>query len=146
MKYALGHAFSLSDLFEDFNTNSISVKSETCNEIIGYSNKRDLAKAIYSYHVKLVLDDLFKDDLDFKLPLTSRDSTLGMNMIDGDDFIKARKNGKFQDIDFILSDYTAYQPAFRYQFKKAEHMKNFYVDKDYKQIIADRTNEGTPYT
>lgn len=146
MNYALGHAFSLSDLFEDFNPSSISVKGSTCEELIGYKNKRDLAKSIFSYSVKLILDDLIKEDINFKLPTGSKYATLGMQVIEGDQFAESRRNGKFLDIDFLSSDFTGYQPVFRYQFKKAMHKKPFYLNKEYKQLIAKRTNEGKAYT
>ena len=146
MKYALGHAFSLSDLFTDLNLKSLNISADECKELIGYKNRRELAKAIYSYSVKLVLDSLIDDDRAFKLPSGAKDAKIRLKRIDGQDFINSRKNGKFSNVDFMVTNNSGYQPELQYQFKNVITSKPIYVNKENRERIEDKINDGEHYT
>jgi hypothetical protein len=57
-------------------------------------------------------------------------------------FIKHREVGRFQNIDFIGSDFTGY--AIRYYFKAKSYQKSFqiYLGSDLKKKFLDKINSG----
>lgn len=145
-KYALGHSFDLSDLFIDFNIKSLKIKPEECEEMIGYKSKRELAKAVYSYSIKLVLDSLILEDKAFKLPSGAKSAKIRLRRVEGDEFTNSRKNGKFRGVDFIATNLTGYQPELEYQVKDVQNRKTIYLNKEYRKLIEKRINDGEHYT
>jgi hypothetical protein len=69
-----------------------------------------------------------------------------MRRITGEKFSKARRNGKFQEIDFLESFFTGHEIELN-MFKKGglKRSKTVYVDPRLKQKIIDNTNKGKQY-
>ena len=62
--------------------------------------------------------------------------------ITGDNFIKARQNGAFQDVDFLTSDFTGYQLYLRRSNRYGKWTKRIYLSAKYRDMITDLTNKG----
>jgi hypothetical protein len=65
-----------------------------------------------------------------------------MLSVSGDEFVKARQNGKFQDVDFLTSDFTGYNLGLRYNTRYGKWTKALHVSEKYKDRITELTNQG----
>ena len=146
MNFALGHAFNLKHLFENFDLKRLKMNCKDCQDILGYTRHRDvLAAQIFKDSVKLVIKDIINNNVTFELPNSL--AQIYMKKTQGDDFIRARQNGKWQEVDFIASFFTGYQLSFKMKSKNGapRREKPIYVDKYLKEQITENTNNGKQY-
>ena len=145
--YAMGHAFTGKDLFMNFPVDKLKMSKEQCIEIYPDGNKRDLAEQIFIKSVQMVVDDIIDNNVHFKLPGLGRTQAyMYMKRTDGKKFKKAFKNGKWNDVDFITSNFSGYQLVLEMQSdKRLPRQKDIYLSSQYKQRIIDHTNAGKQY-
>jgi hypothetical protein len=65
-----------------------------------------------------------------------------MTPVAGDNFVKARQNGAFQDVDFLVSSFTGYQLMFRKTNRYGTWRKRIFVNSKYRDMITELTNKG----
>lgn len=145
MRYATGHALNTNQLLHNFPTNKLKLSAQKCQELIGNRHKEYIAKQVFKACVNLVLQDIIDNNCTFKLPTRAKSSELYMKRYEGDDFIKCRQNGKFQDVNFLKSNFTGNQICFKYQQAGIMREKPVYLDKNNKQKITEHTNNGKNY-
>lgn len=145
--YAVGHAFTGKDLFMNFPVEKLKMTKKQCIDIYSDGNKRDLAEQIFMKSVEMVVDDIIDNNTHFKFPGIGRTQAyMYMKRTDGKDFKKAFKNGKWNDVDFITSNFSGYQLALSMQSeKRLPREKPIYLSSKDKQRIIDNTNEGKQY-
>lgn len=143
----MGHAFTGKDLFMNFPVDKLKMSVEQCKEIYSDGNKRDLAEQIFIKSVQMVVDDIIDNNTHFKLPGLGRTQAyMYMKRTDGKKFKKAFKNGKWNDVDFITSNFSGYQLVLEMQSdKRLPRQKDIYLSSQYKQRIIDYTNAGKQY-
>lgn len=144
MNYKTGYAFNAKELFQNFNIKYIKTNSSILKEHYHTKEKKEMAVKVFLYAIYLILLDIIENNVTFVLP-TKRKSQIQMGNVSGDNFKEARKNGKFQDIDFLESNFTGHQLEFVYWTKHSEKKKLIYVDSKLKQKITDYTNKGKKY-
>ena len=86
MNYALGYAFNIHDMFAGFDTSRLDLDSKTCEELIGNRHKEVIAKQVFKYAVKLVIDDIIHRNNRFELPTLGRNAWLYMKRVSGNEF------------------------------------------------------------
>ena len=147
MKYALGHAFSARNLFENFPVRKLKMSVDQCKDIYSDGNKRDLAVSIFLESLEMVVNDIVDNNVHFKFPgLGKTQAYLYMKRTSGDKFKKAFKKGKWKDVDFITSNFSGYQLALRMESeKRLPREKAVYLSSKDKQKITDNTNSGKQY-
>lgn len=145
--YAMGHAFTGKDLFMNFPVDKLKMSKEQCIEIYPDGNKRDLAEQIFIKSVQMVVDDIIDNNVHFKLPGLGRTQAyIYMKRTEGKKFKKAFKNGKWNDVDFLTSNFSGYQLALEMQSeKRLPRQKDIYLSAQDKQRIIDHTNAGKQY-
>ena len=145
--YAMGHAFTGKNLFENFPVQKLKMSKEQCIEIYSDGNKRDLAEQIFIRSVQMVVDDIIDNNVHFKLPGLGRTQAyIYMKRTEGKKFKKAFKNGKWNDVDFIASNFSGYQLALEMQSeKRLPREKPIYLSAKDRQRIVDNTNNGKQY-
>ena len=143
----MGHAFTGKDLFMNFPVEKLKMTKKQCIDIYSDGNKRDLAEQIFMKSVEMVVDDIIDNNTHFKFPGIGRTQAyMYMKRTDGKDFKKAFKNGKWNDVDFITSNFSGYQLALSMQSeKRLPREKPIYLSSKDKQRIIDNTNEGKQY-
>ena len=142
---ATGCAFSLKDLFTNFNTKRLKI---TCNECkkINHNEHRDiLAKQIFKESVKIILNDIIENNITFELPTKGRKCDIHMQRIRGEQFKALRKAGKWRDVDYLKSIFTGHQLGFFMYGRRTPRIKNIYVNKELKDKITNNTNNGMQY-
>ena len=145
MNYALGYAFNIHDMFANFDTSKLDLETKKCEELIGNRHKEVIAKKVFKYAVKLVIDDVINNSARFELPTGGKKSFIAMKKFSGDDFKNARRHGKWKDIDFLNSNFSAYSMIFNYQNHGIFKEKLAYLDNINKDIITENTNAGKQY-
>lgn len=121
--------------------------TEECTKIYPDGCKRDLAASIFAKSIKLVVDDIIENNIQFKLPgIGKTQSYIYMKRTYGDKFKKAFRNGKWNDVDFIESNFSGYQLVFEMlSEKRLPREKPIYLSAKDKERITEKTNQGKQY-
>lgn len=146
MRYATGYCFNAYDLFETFNTKTLKIKRETVQKKYGVKCKQAICASVLIYCCYLILLDIIKNNITFVLPLFN--NKLGQfyaKPIVDEEFKNARKNGAFQDIDFLASDFTGYRLTYQWTNSIERKEKNIYINKKFKDAFTQKINNGQKY-
>ena len=81
MNYALGYAFNIHDMFANFDTSKLDSETKKCEELIGNRHKEVIAKKVFKYAVKLVIDDVINNSARFELPTGGKKSFIAMKKL-----------------------------------------------------------------
>ena len=145
--YAMGHCFTGKDLFNNFPVNKLKMSNEQCVTTYPDGSKRDLAASIFTRSVQMVVDDIINNNVDFKFPtLGQTQAYLRMKRTTGQNFKKAFKNGKWNDVDFLTSNFSGYQIVLDMESKKrTTRQKDIYLSPKDRDRITENTNLGKQY-
>ena len=145
--YAMGHCFTGKDLFNNFPVNKLKMSKEQCIATYPDGSKRDLAASIFTRSVQIVVDDIINNNVDFKFPtLGQTQAYLRMKRTTGQNFKKAFKNGKWNDVDFLTSNFSGYQIVLDMESKKiTTRQKDIYLSPKDRDRITENTNLGKQY-
>lgn len=146
-KFAMGHTFSAQDLFYNFPVDKLKMDVDTVKKIYSDGDKRALSASIFTKGMQLIVEDIIENNVHFLLPTVgSNEAYLYMMKTSGNHFKKAFKNGKWNDVDFITSNFTGYQLAMSVQSpKRPKKEKKIYLGYKHKDRITELTNEGKRY-
>ena len=86
-----------------------------------------------------MVQDVIEKQTTFKFPPGTR-AWIEMIPISGEKFAIARKNGAFDDVDFLTSNFTGYQLYLRFNNRYGKWTKQLHVSKRYKDSITELTN------
>lgn len=139
--FATSYALNPQQLFLRFPLNKyIKVRIE------GWDKVRYLLEfgKMFKYLFYLIVKDIIENNVTFKFP-PGTSSYLEMTPIHGKDFEIARQNGAFDDVDFLMSNFTGYQLYLRYNTRYGHWRKQLYVSKPWKDRITKYTNQGKHY-
>ena len=145
--YAMGHCFTGKDIFNNFPVNKLKMSKEQCIATYSDGSKRDLAASIFTRSVQIVVDDIINNNVDFKFPtLGQTQAYLRMKRTTGQNFKKAFKNGKWNDVDFLTSNFSGYQIVLDMESKKrTTRQKDIYLSPKDRDRITENTNLGKQY-
>ena len=123
------------------------MSKEQCIATYPDGNKRDLAASIFTRSVQMVVDDIIDNNIDFKFPTLGRTQAyLRMKRTNGKQFKKAFKNGKWNDVDFLTSNFSGYQISLDMESKKrTSRQKDIYLSPKDRDRITENTNLGKQY-
>lgn len=98
----------------------------------------------FKFFIHLVVNKVIDDKVRFKIPIIG-EAYLDFEVVNEEKFETHRQYGRFQEIDFISSDFTGY--AIRYNFKIRGNPMSFqlYLGGHLKQKFLDKINEGTKF-
>ena len=146
-KFAMGHTFSSQELFHNFPIKKLKVTYDTVKKIYSDGDKRSLSASIFTKGMQLIIEDIIENNIHFLLPsLGSSEAYLYMKKTQGKDFKNAFKKGKWNDVDFITSNFSGYQLAFSIEnTKRPKKEKLIYLGYKHKDRITELTNEGKRY-
>lgn len=145
MNYATGYALNINEIFSLFKTSKMTMSTKACEELIGNRHKEKVAQSVFKHALSLVIDGIIDNGDIFSLPTRSRKSELKMKRFDRETFAKARRAGKWQDVDFLISNFSAYQMILELQSKGITRQKLVYLDSTHRDRITENTNKGVQY-
>lgn len=128
MNFATGYAFTSKDLFANFPLRKLLISREKCKEIFNTLDRRAVVIRVFYYVVKIVLLDIIENNTTFKLP-TQRECYIQMNRVQGEDFKKARRNGRWLDVDYLESNFSGYHLELMYVASERFIHKPIYISK-----------------
>lgn len=145
--FAMGHTFSAQEIFHNFPIKKLKMDYDTVKKIYSDGDKRSLSASIFTKGMQLIVEDIIENNVHFLLPTAgSNEAYLYMNKTSGKDFKKAFNQGKWNDVDFLTSNFTGYQLALAVKSnKRPEKVKPIYLDFKHKDRITELTNEGKRY-
>ena len=128
-RYALGCAFSMDNLFDNFPYKKLKITCKQCEAITGNQHRDILVKKIFRESVKLVINDIINNNVTFWLPLTGdKKCNIHMRRVEGDEFKNMRKVGKWKNIDILKSMFSGYQLSFFMLGKRTHRVKSVYLN------------------
>lgn len=142
---AQGYAFDLMELFENFPLEKLDYSFKEYNEKFHDRCRKKLLGKVFKECMKMVMEDIVENNDTFILPTGGKRAEIHMKKIQNEDFIKARKAGKFKDIDFFKSFYTGYQPHLYIHRTNKIYEQPIYLGGKLKQKLIDYTNNGKQY-
>ena len=108
MNYATGYALTTKDLFKSFDIRRLKLSAKECEKLLGNRHKERIVHEVFKYAVKLVIDNIIHNNITFNLPTGAKTCMLGMKRFKDCEFKQARQAGKWSDVDFLASNFTAY--------------------------------------
>lgn len=141
--YATGYALNAQDLFENFKSRSVTFSKDGTY----VQHKKKKAASIFLTCVRLVIQDIIDNNVQFKLPPVGNGASyLQMARTSGEQFKRAFRAGKWRDVDFLTSDFTGYQIKYYMEHKnKPAREKNIYLYNKHKNQITEKTNQAFTY-
>ena len=136
--WATSYALTAKDLYTKFPYKRLKTNIK---QLPNGSSQSQLLSQVFRYFFYLVIKDIIENKTTFRFPRSYR-AFLEMLSVSGDEFVKARQNGKFQDVDFLTSDFTGYNLGLRYNTRYGKWTKALHVSEKYKDRITELTNQG----
>ena len=136
--WATSYALTAKDLYTKFPYKRLKTN---IRQLPNGSSQAQLLAQVFRYFFYLVIKDIIENKTTFRFPRSYR-AFLEMLSVSGDEFVKARQNGKFQDVDFLTSDFTGYNLGLRYNTRYGKWTKALHVSEKYKDRITELTNQG----
>ena len=145
-RYALGCAFSLKNILDNFPYKRLKITCKQCKAITGDNHRDKLVKKVFRENIKLIINDIINNNVTFWLPLTgNKRCNIHLRRVQGNEFRNMRKAGKWKDLDFLKSNFSGYQLSLFMLGKRTPRIKSVYINKRYTNIIAENTNNGMQY-
>ena len=145
-KYALGCAFSLKNILDNFPYKRLKITCRQCKAIVGDNHRDKLVRKVFRENVKLIINDIINNNVTFWLPLTgSKKCNIHMRRVQGKEFQNLRKSGKWRDVDILKSMFSGYELSFFMLGNRTPRIKSIYLNKEFKNRITQNTNNGTQY-
>ena len=139
--------FTAKDLYSTFNLKQLKIKRTVVQDIYGVNRKQHFCAKVFVYCCYLIVLDIIKNNVTFVLPLfNSKYASIYIKPIQGDEFKIARQRGAFKDVDFLMSNFTAYQFTFSWKTKyNGYRYKPIYISHKYKELLLEQVNKGRRY-
>lgn len=113
-------------------------------KIYKYQNKNTLVAKIFWTFIKLVMRDLVSKGTTFHLN-TKNIAMFTWKSIRGPEFVRAYQSRKFDDIDFLSSNFTLYIPIFKYFYRGKFKERDLVLDNTLKAERNSKVNNGFKY-
>mgnify|MGYP003210420435 CR=1 FL=1 len=89
--------------------------------------------------------DIVDNNVTFILPTHGRFAEMHVKRTYGEDFKRARRSGKWRDVDFLSSGFSGNEIVLNIKSGNFIKSKTVYVDKNIKNKITENTNKGKQY-
>lgn len=145
MRILFNHGLTAEELFT--NTPQKLTNKKWTWFIDRYGSTNSYADALadpFKYALGLILNYILDNKVRFIIPSVA-ESYIDFEIVAGDRFEYQRQNGRFQEIDFIESDFIGY--ALRYYYKTKSYQKAYpiYIGGDLKKKFFEGINSGVKY-
>lgn len=143
MLKGLTHCFTTKDLFSALPQKLLRsrwVKNR-------FKDRKVLATKIFEDCFHTILLDIINNNITFVLPLKFGEyAEISMKQFSEEKFKDLYNKGKFNDLDYVLTQFTGNQLSFRYMKRdKGYKEKLIYVGSKLKKLITKYTYEGKQY-
>ena len=144
--YALGHAINGKQLFLPFNNRRIKTERKYVKELVKSEHKEYLANMIFADALQMIMDDIIDNSITFDFKLAKgKVAEIYIKEFSGEEFLKRKKRGLWKEIDYLNTNFSGYQPMFKYQKAGYTVEKPIHLDTKRKLKIAENVNNGKSY-
>lgn len=95
-----------------------------------------------------VIKDIILNNVTLKTPAVGAFADIHMRCVDREEFTEGRQKGKYQDIDFLASNFKTYRPTF-YRYSSQDSTKiwttDIILDQQLQKELSDQINNGKVY-
>ena len=145
MFYKTGYCFTSKDLFDNFNISRLTTKKKFWGKDCKGDSKLDLVAKVLTYCFYLIILDIINNNITFVLPTVHKEAMIHVKQFTGETFRHMYNMGKFNDIDYLMSNFKGYQIYYRYKYKGGYREKPIYINSTLKKIFIDNINKGKQY-
>lgn len=145
MVVLFNHGLTPEELYTNTPAKVIDKKRSWFEERYGWSSSYESAISDpFKYCFGLILHTVIDQRVRFIIPYVSN-AYIDFEIVSGEKFEKHRSWGRFQEVDFIASDFTGY--ALRYYFRAKAYQKSYqiYVGGELKEKFYNGINSGVKY-
>lgn len=145
MRMLFNHGITPEDLYTNIPENITDKNWRWFTKHHGYtSSYADALSDPFKYCFKIIIETILEQKVRFKLPV-SMEAYLDFEIVSGDMFEIQRQNGRFQNIDFIQSDFTGY--VLKYYFKGKSYLRSYpiYLGGELKELFLNKINSGEKF-
>lgn len=140
-RFALGYCLSRKHLFDEFNLKLVH----------NIENKRVVIYNIFVKFIDLMLKDVIRNNVAFRLPVKSEyDYKIFVKVVETEDFKYARQRGALKGIDYLVTNFKGYDLVFDKYKSGLDVVSNrsihLYTTRKLKQELLDNINSGMIYT
>lgn len=144
--YALGHAINGRQLFLPFDNKKIKTERKYVKELVKSEHKEYLANMIFADALQMIMDDIIDNSITFDFKLNKcKTAEIYIKEFSGEEFLRGRRNGLWKEIDYLNTNFSGYQPVFKYQKAGYTVEKPIHLDTKRKLRIAENVNNGKSY-
>ena len=112
-----------------------------------YGSKQKLLATIFQRCFYAVLMDIIENNVTFVLPLDFGNyAEICIKQLTGDEFKEAYRIGRFNKVDYVLSEFTGNYMCFRYRYKnRAMKEKQIYLSGYLFKRLLEYTHKARKY-
>lgn len=146
MNFALGHAFTLDDVFLNFPYDKMKFNYKQAQKYANHNSKKILVKRIFQENVKMIIEDIIENNATFYLPVTGKvKANMHVKAFKDEEFKKLKKKGKWKGLDYLKSFFTGYQIVLNMRTKGYDRTKPVYISGYLRDRLIKYANEGKQY-
>lgn len=149
MKSDLKYAFTVTDIYQGYERSLkltpeqyINLNMTKTHGLVGLFGNI-LADTIF-----LIIQDIILNNSTVQFQGVGGYGEIYMHTVKNEEFKKARQNGEYQEVDFLVSNFKAYRPIFkRYQKRDSleTYTTNIILDPRFKRDLTKQINKGKNY-
>jgi hypothetical protein len=141
MRMLFNHGITARELYLGISGDFIKKPSEWWIKNFKETPKVEVFSKIFKHCVALIIQRMIDDKACFKLPYTDH-NYWDFKIEEGDDFVIGRQRGRFKEVDFIESDFTAYSIVHKIHSSKQDIIVPVYLGGILKEKLINTTNSG----
>lgn len=103
----------------------------------------NICEKILSSLLHKIVNDIIENKTYVEIPRFWGSAIIYMRKINGDEFVDRYRNGEFNDVDYLVSNYTGYKISIKNS--SFDEINDVTVDCDTKDKITELTNRGYRY-
>lgn len=140
----IGYAINAQQLFNQLNIEKLKIDGKYLGAKYKL-NKRGLARKLFSECYDMVMRDVIENNDTFTLPGKLGSAEIRMKTFEGEEFQRVRQYGKFDNIDFLKSNFKGYQIHLFIDKKGRQLEQPIYVGPELRDRLVELTNNGKQY-
>ena len=145
MFYKTGYCFTSRELFDTLNLKLLNISTKVVRKY-KMDCLQDLCGAVLTYCLYLIILDIIENNVTFVLPLLYGNyAEIHITTIEDEKFKNLYKSGRFQNIDFVSSEFSTSRVEFLYRYKGKTVKIPIILKKDLGRLLIKRINEGKKY-
>lgn len=139
------HTFLGVDLYDQVNPKKWGITDKLIRKE-KFRTKKILCAAVFAYFIYLVILDMIENNITFEFPLTGKNKAyIYVKPYQDEAFLKLFSKGAFSGIDFLASQYKAYQLTLQWFRGRFIREKPIYISANLKNWFYSKINSGKVY-